>query len=429
MRLTQDIEMNQLMDHLFRHESGKLVSVLTRIFGSENLALAEDVVQDALVEALKSWTYKGIPDDPSAWLFTVAKNKALRIVNREKYKRQYAKDIVHLFQSEWTVLPAVDHFFSDNEILDDQLRMMFICCHPSISTDSQIALILRTLCGFSIPEISRAFLTNDENINKRLVRARQKIKGSHILFEVPPGNELKERLQTVLEAIYLLFNEGYSASCGPDLIRHEICEEAIRLAKIIVGHPSITEKSDVYALLALMQLNTSRLDARQDADGNILTLEHQDRSKWDFSQMEEGFINLKNSIRGEDISIYHILASISFYHCSASNFQSTDWESILSLYDKLVAVNRSPVILLNRAVAFSKVKGAETAFYELENLKNTNSLKSYYLYYSVLAEFNMELSRFNEAAILLKTAIELAPLDTEKAFLEKKLARCEKIFY
>jgi len=389
--------------------------------------MAEDVVQDSLLEALKQWTYKGIPDNPSGWIYRVAKNKALRIVNRDKYKKQYVSDVVHWLQSEWTAIPAADQLFSESQIVDDQLRMMFTCCHPSVSPDSQIALILKTLCGFSISEIARAFLTADENIQKRLVRARQKIRESKVLFEVPQGTELKSRLQTVLEAIYLLFNEGYSASGGIQLIKSEVCEEAIRLAEIIVSHPSFTDTPDVYALLALMQLNASRLKARLDEAGNILTLERQDRSVWDLALMEKGFSNLRKSITGEEISVYHILASISSYHCSAASFETTDWKSILFLYDKLMQSDPSPVVLLNRSIALAKVEGTETALAELENLKNVQALRSYHLLYSVLAEFYVELSRFGEAASMLREAIRLAPLPAEKVFLSNKLTQCEKI--
>ena len=301
-KLINQSEINQLIDHLFRHESGKLVAVLTRIFGSENLDVAEDVVQDSLIEAIKQWTYTGIPNNPSAWLFKVAKNKTLNIINREKYKRQYSSDnMAHFLQSQWTAEPALDHLFSEQEIVDDQLRMMFICCHPCISTDSQVALTLKTLCGFNISEIAKAFLTTDENIHKRLVRARKKIREEKIPFEVPFGTGLEKRLQTVLETIYLLFNEGYSASSGTDLIRYEICEEAIRLTEIIANHPMIQNKSNVYALLSLMQLNASRFKARQDADGNILTLEKQNRLLWDYSFMEKGFSNLEKSTSGNQI--------------------------------------------------------------------------------------------------------------------------------
>ncbi|HEX3385105.1 MAG TPA: sigma-70 family RNA polymerase sigma factor [Mucilaginibacter sp.] len=420
-------QINQLIDHLFRHQSGKMVSVLTRIFGTENIALAEDVVQDSLIEAIQHWSFKGIPANPTAWLFKVAKNKALTTINREKYKDQYTTDAARLLQSQWTVQPTLDHLFSEKEVLDDQLRMMFTCCHPVLSHDSQIALILKTLCGFSIPEIAKAFLTSDENINKRLVRARQKIRDSKIPFEVPTANALAERLQTVLETIYLLFNEGYSAHSGQNLIRFEVCEEAIRLTEIIIAHKTIDNKSDVYALLALMQLNMARFKTRQDK-GNIVTLEHQDRSLWDFSVMEKGFTNLNKSVTGAEISVYHILASISSYHCSAANYQSTDWESILVLYNKLLAVDNSPVVLLNRAIAVAKVNGIGPAITELEKLKYSSTLQSYYLFYSVQAEFYIELNQYMQAIPLLERAIELTPNHIEKIFMKRKLAYCnEKI--
>ena len=424
--MTKETNVNQLIDHLFRHESGRMVAVLTRLFSSANLELAEDVVQDSLVEALKQWTYNGIPDNPSGWLFRVAKNKALNIINNEKYKIQYLSDVLHQHQSEWTAEPAMSCLFSEIEILDDQLRMMFTCCHPAISSDSQVALILKTLCGFSIPEISKAFLTSDENINKRLVRARQKIRESKILFEVPRGNALKGRLQTVLGTIYLLFNEGYSASGGRDLIRYEVCEEAIRLTEMLVNHAAIKDKADVYALLALMQLNGARFNARLDADGSLLTLEQQNRALWDFRLMKEGFMNLEKAVSGKEFSIYHILALISSCHCSAADYNSTEWKTILSLYDKLAEIDHSPIVLLNRAVALAKVAGTESALAELENLASIRALKTYHLFYSIRAEFYMELHQFREAAILLQKAIYLAPLIVEKEFLQKKLVRCKK---
>ncbi|HEX3079577.1 MAG TPA: sigma-70 family RNA polymerase sigma factor, partial [Puia sp.] len=248
--MNQPVDINPLIEHFSRNESGKMIAVLTKIFGTANLDLAEDVVQDALVEAINQWKTRGIPDNPSAWLFRVAKNKALNIINREKYKRQYSAEASHFLQSAWTAEPALDYLFSNTQIQDDQLRMIFTCCHPAITTDSQISLALKTICGLSIPEIARAFLTTEDNISKRLVRARQKIREQKIPFEVPQGPELEKRQQTVLETIYLLFNEGYSASSGKDLIRYTLCEEAIRLTEIISMHPLITAKANVFALQA-----------------------------------------------------------------------------------------------------------------------------------------------------------------------------------
>jgi RNA polymerase sigma factor (sigma-70 family) len=417
---------NKIVDNLFRHDSGKLVSVLTRIFGSENLDLAEDVVQDSLVEALNQWTYKGVPDNPTGWLFMVAKNKALNIINREKNKRKYSSDVAHFLESQWTAQPALNHIFSEEQILDDQLRMMFTCCHPAISADSQVALTLKTLCGFSILEISKAFLTTEENINKRLVRARQRIREDKIPFEVPEGNSIEVRLDAVLETIYLLFNEGYSASVGSDLIRFELCEEAIRLAEIIAQHEAIQNKSNVCALLALMYLNASRFKSRTNEAGEIITMAEQDRSLWDLSLMQKGFYYLEKSTGNRTLSLYHILATISAYHCSAPDFSSTDWNSILSLYDKLIQVDESSVVLLNRAIVVAKVHGAAKGLEELEKIKDSPALASYHLFHSTTAEFYLELDDTVQATKSFEKAIELSSLPGERDLLRRKLALCKK---
>jgi RNA polymerase sigma factor (sigma-70 family) len=425
--LTEKFQINPLIDHLFRHETGKMISVLTRVFGPGNLALAEDVVQDSLLEAIGQWTYKGVPENPSAWLFTVAKNKALNILNHEKYKKQYSIAVAHSQRSESG--GALDHLFSEQEILDDQLRMIFTCCHPAISGDSQVALALKTLCGFSISEIAKAFLTTEENINKRLVRARQKIREDQIPFEVPKGKDLEKRLETVLETIYLLFNEGYSASKGNDLIRYELCEEAIRLAEIIAAHSAIMHKSDVFALLSLMLLNTSRFKSRLDIEGNIIQMAEQDRSQWDHKMMNGGLAYLEKATKNGNISIYHILAAISAHHCSAPDYESTDWKSILSLYDNLLLIDDSPLVILNRSIAVSKVTDPKQAINELERLKNNLSLRSYHLFYSTRAEFHIQLDQFPEALTCLEKAIQLSSLKAERDLLRNKLNTCkEKIF-
>lgn len=415
---------SRLIDHLFRHDSGRIVAVLTRIFGAENLDLAEDVMQDSLVEAMKQWTYKGVPENPSAWLFKVAKNKALNVINREKYKRQYSSDVVHYMRSEWTAEPAMNHLFSEKEILDDQLRMMFTCCHPSISKDSQVALTLKTLCGFSIPEIAKGFLTTEENIKKRLVRARQKIRENKIPFEVPGGKDLDARLEAVLETIYLLFNEGYSASHGNDVVRYQLCEEAIRLSEIIASHESLNDKFNVYAILSLMYLNASRFKARTDNKGRILTMAEQDRSLWDGLLMQRGFFYLEKTTTVENISVYQILAAISAHHCAAADFESTDWKGILSLYGSLVRIDHSPVVLLNRAIAVSKVFGVSQALDELEKIKDDPTMASYHLFYSTMAEFYTQTNQFQKARNCLQKAIDLSSLEAEKDLLTEKLRAC-----
>ena len=424
--MIQESGIPHLVEHLFRHEAGKMVSVLTRIFGTHNLDLAEDVVQDSLVEALTEWQYKGIPDKPSAWLFSVARNKALNILHRENYKRKYKSQLLHFPDANITTDPALSHFFSEQEIQDDQLRMIFTCCHPSISTDSQIALALKTLCGFSIPEIAKAFLTSEDNINKRLVRARQKIRNAKIPFEIPGKNDLGKRLSAVLETIYLLFNEGYSASKGNDIIRYELCEEAIRLAQIIAANEIIQHKGNVHALLALMFLNASRFKARQDDKGNLLTMAEQDRCLWDKQMKDIGLRHLSEASKNDGISTYHILAAISAQYSITPDYEFTDWETILSLYNNLVQLDNSPVILLNRAIVISKVSGERKALDELGKIKHDPSLRSYYLFYSTQAEFYMRLNEFADAINSLEKAIRLAPLQPEKDMLEKKIILCRK---
>ncbi|WP_299672379.1 sigma-70 family RNA polymerase sigma factor [uncultured Polaribacter sp.] len=421
MKNTSDI--NKLVEHFFRQESGKMISVLTGIFGSNNLILVEDIVQDTLVEAISNWTYKGVPENHVAWLYTVAKNKTLNALKREKNKEKFISE--RLYISKTNRLNELDSndLFSEESISDDQLRMMFMCCHPSITKDSQIALILKTLCGFNISEIAKSFLTNNESINKRLVRARKTIKKDDIPFEVPSKQQLDKRVDAVLEAIYLLFNEGYSASNGNELIRTELCQESIRLAEMVANHKSITNKSNAYALIALMQLNSSRFKAREDTNGNIITLSQQNRSLWDYHIMEQGFSNLKKATQNQYISNYHILATISAYHCSAKDFASTDWKSILTLYDKLLTIDNSPIVILNRAIVLSKIGDIQTAFQELTTIEHDKIIKFNYLFYAAKAEFHVQINEYNLAIKTLTKAIELAPLSKEKQMLEHRLKK------
>ncbi len=400
-----------------------MISVLTGIFGSSKIQLAEDIVQDTIIEAISNWTYKGIPENPIAWLYTVAKNKTLNSLNRGKKLEQIIAD---KFQSI-SANPAFDilqtDFFSEDQILDDQLRMMFVCCHPSISHDSQIALILKTLCGFNINEIAKSFLTNKESINKRLVRARKTIRENEIPFELPANTEMEKRMDAVLEAIYLLFNEGYNASNGEELIRRDLCNESIRLAELVVENKAIGQKSEVYALIALMQLNSSRFKSREDQQGNILTLSEQNRSLWDLEIMERGFTNLKKAAEDQPISAYHLMASISAYHCSARDFKSTDWESIILLYDKLYSLNKSPLLILNRSIALSNSGKTREALVQLVSIENEKLIKTNYLFYSAKAETHFQLKEYNHAQLALKRAIELAPLVAEKRLLEKRFSK------
>jgi RNA polymerase sigma factor (sigma-70 family) len=421
LSLTSDIKVNLLIDHLFRHEYGKLVSILTRIFGSHNLQLAEDVVQDSLLEAFHQWQYGEYPDNPAAWLFRVAKNKAINIIHREKYKKQYILITGRSGFHELTEESAFDHFFAENEIQDDQLRMIFTCCHPAISPDSQVALALKTLCGFGISEIARAFLTTDENIHKRLVRARQKIREVEIPYEIPAGRDLDERLDRVLETIYLLFNEGYSATKGEEIIRYEICEEAIRLTKIILDADAIRRKAEVYALLSLMLLNASRFRSRQNGEGSLLTMEEQDRSLWDKGMQDSGVYYLQEAIKNNATGTHLVLAMISAHYCIAPDYESINWESVLSLFDVLLKNENSPVLWLNRAVVISKLKGPADALKALEKVHDNPVLKSYHLFYITRAEFHLQLNQLDLARLDLQTGLSLTRVISEQDLLKNKL--------
>lgn len=420
MASTENI--NQLVDHVFRHESGKLCAILTKFFGTQHIALVEDVVQDTLIDALKVWEFKGVPDNPVAWLHTVAKNKALNTIKRENTLLKNSSEIIS--QQENTTAQELN--FNEEEIADDQLRMIFTCCHPSLSQDSQVALTLKTLCGFSIPEIARAFLTTDDTINKRLVRARQKIRDANIPFEVPQGAELNKRLESVLEAIYLLFNEGYSASKGEQLIRYELCLEAIRLVRFITDNPHFTKKSNAYALLALMLLNASRFNAREDDEGNIITMEQQDRALWDKQLIDNGLVCIEKSTENESLSVYHILAAISASHCIAPTYEATDWQKILNLYDSLLYFDSSAVVILNRSIALSKVKSIKAAITTLEGIKTSPQMVKNHLFYSTLGDLYLQDKNKTNAIHYFEKALKHSHLEKEKQLIFKRLQSIQK---
>ncbi|HTG43492.1 MAG TPA: sigma-70 family RNA polymerase sigma factor, partial [Verrucomicrobiae bacterium] len=348
-------EISGLTDHLFRTEAGRLVSVLTGIFGIDRLQMAEDVVQESMARALQTWPYYGVPKNPAAWLTQTAKNLALDLIRREKVFQAKQPQII-AYVEQWSDTRLESAAF-ENEIKDGRLRLMFACCHPLIPADSQIALALKTLCGFSPAEIAKAFLASEAAINKRLTRARQKIRELRVRFEIPAGEEIPVRLEGVLQTLYLLFNEGYKASSGESLIREELCREAIQLVTLLAAH-SVGNQPRVHALAALMLLNGSRLPARTDSEGNILRLQEQDRTKWDRSMVARGLFHLAHSATGDDLSSYHLQAGIAAVHCAGKDFESTDWGQILSLYDRLIEIDDSPVAALNRAVAVAQVRGA-----------------------------------------------------------------------
>lgn len=414
----------QVVEHLFRHEAAQMVSTLTRIFGIQNLSLAEDVVQVALVRALQTWPYYGLPPNPSGWLMRTARNLALDTLRREKVFRDKEQQIAASMEQLAGASDSGEAIHFENEIKDDRLRMMFACCHPLIPREAQVALALKTLCGFGTLEIAKAFLTNEATIAKRLTRAKQKVREAGIPFEIPASEDLSARLDGVSQTLYLLFNEGYKASTGERLIRTELCQEAIRLTAFLVEHPA-GNRPRTQALLALMFLNAARMPARLDPEGNILRLAEQDRSNWDRAMIARGMFHLAQSAMGEELSKYHLEAGIAACHCAANGCDSTDWRQILSLYDQLVALDNSAVVALNRAVAVANVHGPDAGIEAVQAIQDRGQLDSYYLLYAVLGDFEARRCNFSTGAGYFRQSLELTPLKSEQMFLLKRIQACE----
>jgi RNA polymerase sigma factor (sigma-70 family) len=417
-------EVPQVVEHLFRHEAGRLIAALTGIFGIQNLNLAEDVVQEALVRALQLWPYYGIPDNPSAWLMRTAKNLALDVLRREKCFRDKEPQIAASMEqlAEGPALGEDVQF--ENEIKDDRLRLMFACCDPLIPQEAQVALALKTLCGFGTVEIGKAFLTNEAAIAKRLTRAKQRIRDAGVSFEIPTGKELTRRLDSVAQTLYLLFNEGYKASTGEKLLKEELCAEAVRLTSFLVEHPA-GNKPKIHALLALMLLNAARLPARVDATGNLLRLEEQDRSVWDQSLIARGLLHLAKSAAGDELSKYHLEAGIAVCHCTAKEYRLTDWPQILSLYDRLIALDHSAIVALNRAVAVANVHGPQAGLVAVELVRKQSELDSYYLLYAVLGDFEARRGNYGAAGNYFRRSIELTEIKSEQSFLANRIQACD----
>ncbi len=418
----QDIP--RLTEHLFRQESGKLVSMLTGIFGIQKLQLAEDVVQEALIRALQTWPYYGIPQNPTAWLMQTAKRMAIDVVRREKLFQHKQPEIITAMEQWPTDGETKDSVMFDDEIKDGRLRLIFACCHPLIPLEAQSALALRTLCGFSPEEIATAFLITVVAVNKRLTRARQKIRDQDIPFEIPTGAELSARLDGVLLVLYLLFNEGYKASSGDTLIKEQLCHEAIQLAMALADHPA-TNGPRTQALLALMWFNTARLSSRVDAEGQLLRLHEQDRSTWDKTMIHRGLEHLTKAASGTDLSEYHLQAGIAACHCAAKTEADTNWSAILSCYDRWMLLNASPLIALNRAVAVAKVHGPAEGLKAVRAIPDLASLEGYYLVHAVLGELEAERGKPADALSHLRKALKLATMKPEQDFLTKRLKACE----
>jgi RNA polymerase sigma-70 factor, ECF subfamily len=413
-------ETGVLLEHLFRHQAGRMTAHLTRLLGSARLDLAEEIVQEAMLRALQTWPYQGVPENPTAWLFRTARNAALDLVRRESMVERKLASVAE--PMNWDPGPLDDELLGDglfdNELRDDELRMIFMCCHPEIPRDSSVALSLKTAGGFSVREIARAFLTEESTVAQRLVRAKRQIRERGLSFDVPRGAELKQRLTAVLEALYFIFNEGHTAHEGEDLIRRDLCFEALRLACLMASSSSTEPR--VHALVAVMAFQSARLPARVDALGDLVLLEDQDHSLWDRELIDLGFHHFNLSMQGEEVSEYHVQAAIASIHVQGP----PDWRAILTLYDQLWEMNGSPVVALNRAVAVAKVRGPAEALAAIEPLIANPALREYYLLLAVRGHLLLEMDRRKEAAACYQAALQCRCSEPERRLLRKKLAEC-----
>lgn len=407
---------HQLINEFFRQESGKINAVLIKLLGIQHMDLANDIVQDSLLKAMNYWSYKGIPENPTAWLYRVAKNKAIDYLRRQKK----FQEISPALQSEYTLSPTVEHFFLPHEIEDSQLRMIFACCHPAIPEEASIALVLKTLCGLNTHEIAKAFLSSEDNIAKRIYRAKEKIRTEGIALEMPDATAMPARLDSVLKSIYLLFNEGYNSSHPEELIRKELCEEAIRLGFLLTQHPT-TRQPRTYALLALMHFQASRFGSRLDGEGNIILLKDQDRSSWDAILIEKGFHLLEMAAEPFETSTYHFEAAIASLHARAASFEETNWKNIYQFYGLLHQWQPNPMVALNKAIAASYAIGREKA---IEELRLIRGLDKHHLYHATLGEFYLDLGQKTEALKSFQTALIHTQSASEQELLRKKMATC-----
>jgi len=394
-----------------------MVAVLTRIFGLHHLDLVEDVVQESFLKALQTWKYGQLPDNPQGWLMQVARNKAIDIL-RKREKEGSGIDIEKKFESEAT---DIGEFFHTDEISDSQLRMIFTCVHPTLKPEDQIALVLKTISGLSVQEIAKALLTNDSAIQKRLYRAKEFIRSERIAFEIPAGHALTDRLEVVHTFLYLLFNEGYNSAKADELIRKDLCAEAMRLCKILIEH-RICSSPTGYALLSMMCFHAARFESRLDHNNSIVLLQQQDRRKWNEELINIGYRYLNHSAAGEEISVYHIESAIAAEHCMAKSFSDTNWERVLQLYDLLLKLKPSPTVELNRAVVLAELGHVQSAIDAVLAIKNIEVLlKGHYIYSAVLGDLYKRLSDQVKATEFLEKAFGLTTSKAEKDLLLQKI--------
>ena len=406
--------------HLFREESGKMLSALVRLFGLSQVEIAEDIVQDTLLAAYESWKIHGVPEQPRAWLYRTAKNKTIDFLRRERnFQTKVAPAWTDMARQNVAPDAWLDAFFLDDEIEDAQLRMMFACCHPVIPFESQLVLMLRTLCGLSIREMAAAFLLPEDTVGKRLTRAKEKIRQERLLLEAPKGEALTERLDAVLQAVYLMFNEGYKSSTEAGIIRRDLCEEALRLGGLLCRHP-VSNIPKTHALQALLCFQASRFDARLAADGQIILLEHQDRGLWNRGMIALGYEHMNQTTSDKVLSEYHIEAAIASYHASAPSFEKTNWKAIFYCYDVLLKISPGPFVALNRAIALGYAEGPAAG---IDALLKIEGLSQYYLYHAALGDFYARNGAPDLAAAAYNRALGFVELPAERQLLLRKLAQ------
>lgn len=411
----------QLVEHFFRHETGRLHGALVRLLGVHNLSLAEDIAQEAMLRALHAWSMGGIPQNPSAWITRVAMNLAKDTLRHRIMSAGKQDAIVTHVELHHGSRPS-EGPRAENAIEDDTLRLLFVCCHPAIAPDAQVVLALKVLCGFSTGEIARAFLGTPAAIDKQLTRTKQRLREAGVSFALPElPTELSDRLDGVLATLYLLFNEGHKASSGDRLLREDLCAEAIRLAGQLAAHPA-GNTPRTHALLALMLLTAARFPTRVDEDGALLRLDDQDRSRWDQAMIDRGLAHLAQAAQGGDLSEYHLQAGIAALHCLAPDAASTDWARILRHYDELARLRPSPIVALNRAVAVAQVHGPRAGLENLAAIPAAQRFESHYLLHAVTGELHWRLGEHRAAAESYRRALQLAQVGPEQAHLERMLA-------
>jgi RNA polymerase sigma-70 factor, ECF subfamily len=403
-----------VVEQVFRHESGRAVATLIRVLG--DFDRAEEAVQDAFLVALERWPSAGVPSNPGAWIVTTARNKAIDRLRRERRLAQKQVELAQLM----TLDPGEPDRQNRSSVVDDRLRLIFTCCHPALSPEARVALTLRTLGGLQTAEIARAFLVPEPTMAQRLVRAKAKIRAACIPYRVPPDHLLPERLDGVLAVLYLVFNEGYVASGGDALIRRELCDEAIRLARLLAA--LMPDEPEVLGLLALLLLHHARRDARVGDAGELILLDDQDRSRWDQAMILDGVGVLDRAVRLGRLGPYRVQAAIAALHATAASPEATDWGRILALYDALRRMSPSPVVELNRAVAIAMAHGPEQGLALVEELAAGGALDGYHLFHATRADLLRRLGRNAEAAAAYRQALELTGNPAERSFLSRRLA-------